>query len=391
MSSNSTTTPSQRFHFVDLARGFIIICMALDHTRGLIAKAHGSESWGTALPNYEGDGAAFISRWITHLCAPGFFFLMGVSLALFTQSRRSAMASWPEIQKHFIVRGLILVLMQFTLINIAWALGSLGSQVETNNFGSGPHPGDATQPWFYFGVLASLGCSMIILPIFIKFHQAWLSLLGIAIIVLGFLFFPSDQSADIPVSIIERIIWIPGQTGIFLVRYPIVPWLGLGALGLVYGTFLTTNPNTAKIGGYIGIALLALFFISRGIFNWGDHHPLQGDTWIDFLNFTKYPPSLNYLCATLGLNLIILYLAQALKLSELKVFSPLTIFGSTTLFFYIAHLYCYGLIAYFFPLGTNLAMSYLMWVCGLAILLPACIWWRNLKRNKPKTSWVQYI
>jgi uncharacterized membrane protein len=63
-----------RLPSLDTMRGLIIILMAIDHARAFVAKNHPGEFWGHALPDYGSDALAFLTRLVTHLCAPGFMF-----------------------------------------------------------------------------------------------------------------------------------------------------------------------------------------------------------------------------------------------------------------------------------------------------------------------------
>lgn len=134
-----------RYTSLDSLRGFIMVVMALDHANSFIS--HGKrelELWYFLFPNYESDALAFLTRFVTHLAAPGFFFLMGAGMALFTLSRR--VRSWTnrQIIGHFLLRGALLILFQFLLENPAWDIGTDSSLLD------------------YFGVLYGLGGAMMI-------------------------------------------------------------------------------------------------------------------------------------------------------------------------------------------------------------------------------------
>ena len=99
---------------LDVLRGVIMILMALDHCAYFVAKAHPSEFWGFALPAHDG-WISFLTRWITHLCAPGFFLLMGAGIALLGASRTRSGWSTGRIARHLAVRGFILVIIGQTI------------------------------------------------------------------------------------------------------------------------------------------------------------------------------------------------------------------------------------------------------------------------------------
>ncbi len=391
---NTAASKGSRFYFIDFARGFIIVAMALDHAQAMISYApHGGEAWSNSLPDYQGDGFAFLTRWITHLCAPGFFFLMGVSLALYHDAQRKIDTPLIDIQRHFWVRGLILLLLQFTVINLAWGLGALSDQSETNVI-SEVQDGSSL-PWLYFGVLASLGASMLILSTLISISSLALFVGSTVIVVGSFILFPGTDQAAEHFPKWMRVLAVPGQSEFLMVRYPILPWLGVAGFGLLYGRMLRARTDTPQLGFYIGLALLLSFILMRFVFNWGDHHVLlfaEGKPdWIDYLNLTKYPPSLNYLALTIGLNLCILYCAERFDLASKKPLAFFSLFGSCTLFFYIAHLYVYAALSYLFPDRTSIAFAYVACLMGLILLYPMCLYWKSMKQQKPKSSWVHYI
>ena len=64
-----------RLFAVDALRGLLMVLMALDHANLFIAQQHSSgEYWGGPWPVHK-DVLSFLVRLVTHLCAPGFFFV----------------------------------------------------------------------------------------------------------------------------------------------------------------------------------------------------------------------------------------------------------------------------------------------------------------------------
>ena len=111
---------------VDALRGLIIVFMALDHANHFIAHKHSAgEYWTGGFPIYT-DALAFITRLVTHLSAPGFFFLMGVGMVLFASSRRERGWSTLDLLKHFWIRGALLIALQILIVNRAWEMSPGG-------------------------------------------------------------------------------------------------------------------------------------------------------------------------------------------------------------------------------------------------------------------------
>lgn len=381
--SSSTTDKgsTQRLLWLDGLRGLIIVLMALDHASYFIARVHPGEFWGVPLPIYP-DAEHFLTRLITHFCAPGFFFLMGTGMILFTDSRRQI--GWPDrrITCFFALRGFILIILQLLLENPAWALGIFSGTTHTTK----PPGGGGDVILLHFGVLYALGATMIFWSFFLRFGSAVFVSLSIIAILATQSLIPGADNAGFLYSPWLRLLLIPGQTGIWQVFYPFIPWLGLTGLGLAFGRLLRQNRNRAYRSALIGgTAFLLLFGLLRALGSFGDFHtPASG--WIDFLNLTKYPPSLEFILLTLGVDLLLLFLLSKVETQLRSWGQSLLVFGSTALFFYVAHLYLYALMGFAFPNGTSFTLMYFLWFCGLVLLYPICLWYKRFKEQKPPES-----
>ena len=380
-SSSATKKGSaQRLLWLDGLRGLIIVLMALDHASYFVARVHPGEFWGVALPVYA-DAGHFLTRLITHFCAPGFFFLMGASMIFFTDSRRQMGWTDRKITRFFALRGFILIILQLLLENPAWAIGMFSGISHTTK-----PPGGGETILLHFGVLYGLGAAMIFWSFLLRFSSTVFVSLSIIAILATQLFIPDASNAGFLYSPWLRLLLIPGQTGIWQVFYPFVPWLGLTGLGLVFGRLIGQNRNRAYQGALIGgIAFLLCFTLLRTLGNFGDFHA-PGSGWIDFLNLTKYPPSLEFVLLTLGVDLLLLFLFSKVETQLRSWAKPLVVFGSTALFFYVAHLYLYALMGFAFPNGTSFSLMYVFWFLGLILLYPLCLWYRRFKGQKPPES-----
>lgn len=382
VSSPATDNGStQRLLWLDGLRGLIMVLMALDHASYFIARVHPGEFWGVSLPMYP-DVVHFLTRFITHFCAPGFFFLMGASMILFTESRRQIGWSDRRITRFFALRGFILIILQLLLENPAWALGMFSGTSHTTK----PPGGGGEMVLLHFGVLYALGAAMIFWSFFLRFsYSVFVSLSIIAILATQSLI-PGADNAGFLYSPWLRLMLIPGQTGIWQVFYPFIPWLGLTGLGLAFGRLLRQNRDRAYRSALIGgAAFLLLFGFFRTLGSLGDFHA-QGSSWIDFFNLTKYPPSLEFILLTLGVDLLLLFLLSKVETLLRSWGKFLVLFGSTALFFYVAHLYLYALIGFAFPNGTSFGLLYCLWLLGLVLLYPMCLWYRRFKEQKPAES-----
>jgi len=373
-------TREERLLSLDALRGLIMMLMAIDHASYFIAKVHPSEFWGIALPQHLGI-LPFLTRWITHICAPGFFFLMGAGMILFAASR--CKAGWTEnkIMRFFITRGLFLIILQLLVENPAWLLGTISNGLKMME-----PPGGGEGVILHFGVLYGLGSNMIIFALLLRANAALIAFLSIISIIATQWLTPGASQASVLYTPLLRLILIPGHTGIWQSFYPLIPWLGITGFGIIFGKLLLKNRE--KLFQYtliVGMIFLIIFLFIRWIGGFGNFH-VWNNGWIAFLNVTKYPPSLSFILLTLGINLLLLFLFSRIEQALPRIGQPLLIFGRSALFFYVVHLYLYATIGFAFPNGTSYQLMYLFWFIGLLILFPLCLWYGKFKRKKPIES-----
>jgi uncharacterized membrane protein len=379
MTEDQLNSRAQRLLSLDALRGLVMILMAVDHANYFVARMHpNGEFWGIPLPHYE-SGAAFLTRLVTQPCAPGFFFLMGIGMVLFAKSRQKQGWSQGRISRHFIVRGLLLVLLQFFAENSAWLLGP------STEFHP---PGGEGQVWFHFGVLYALGMTMILGAFLIRLKSALIFGISVATILLTQWLIPSSSQAEQLFSPVLRLILIPGQTGPMQVFYSFLPWLGCLGFGLIFGNWLVLNKRQAYRKALIlGIVSLILFVVVRVAGGFGNIHPPESLGWMDFLHVTKYPPSIAFLLLTLGIVLVCLFLISRSDKGLKSWGNPLLVFGRSALVFYIFHLYVFGIIGLLFaPQGTGIPLMYVFWLGGLMLLYPLCLWYGRFKSRKTQES-----
>ena len=92
MNSDSPVA-APRIEALDALRGLIMLLMALDHSAYFVAGYHATEIWGLPVPVHASE-FGFVTRLVGHVCAPGFFLLMGIGMTLFATSRRGR--GWSE-------------------------------------------------------------------------------------------------------------------------------------------------------------------------------------------------------------------------------------------------------------------------------------------------------
>ena len=376
---------SGRFVPIDAVRGLIMILMAIDHASFHVAKRHPGEFWGVALPEFP-DAAWFLTRFVTHICAPGFFFLMGAGAVFLAASRRRAGWSDARVTRHLIVRGLLLIGLQQLLENPTWGIGYMAARVELDTYGV-VLPGADGMPMLYFGVLFGLGVNLALAALLLRLPTVAVAATGVAAVLATQLLTPGAEHAATAHPLVARLLMIPGQSGPAMVLYPVVPWLGLTAAGVVFGRLLLADRRRAfRRAAAAGGACLGGFVLVRQAGGFGNFHPPADSGWIAFLNVTKYPPSLAFVLLTLGGTLLLLGLAEAMGRRRLEVPGPLRVFGGTPLFFYLAHLYVLLLLGQLFPRGGGLAALYVVWLVALLALYPLCRGYAAFRRSKPAES-----
>jgi uncharacterized membrane protein len=394
--------PSQRLLPIDFVRGIVIILMALDHASLSNPYHAAGEGLQGARPVWP-DVFTFLTRFVPHYCAPAFIFLAGTAITLSTVKRQERGETQTSISQHLLIRGLILLLIEWTLISTLFGL-----------FG-------ASQ--FYFGVLACIGVGFIIFAFAHRLPNSVLVIFSLVIIIL------SPFMLSFPFIVVET------ETNELLIylavvlfnpmfpygMYPLIPWIGLMGLGVVFGRWILHEQNTlnstkkiAERLGIIGIACLVSFFILRFVSFLGiplipipdtsagwpaNYLPPESLAIEHFFLLAKYPPSIVFLLWTMGGTFVLL--AIGFFLQENPRFSmwmtPVLLLGTTALFFYCTHITLYIISAVLInvlipnspPIGA-LIISLITWVVGIVLLLPLCLWFQEVKKRHP-TSFLKYI
>jgi uncharacterized membrane protein len=373
-----------RLDSIDLLRGLVMALMALDHTRDFFAASG-------ANPRDVADPALFLTRWITHYCAPVFIFLAGISAFLYGARGRSR----GEVSRYLFTRGFFLILMEFTIIRFGWTFNLSGTS-------------------FFAQVIWAIGACMVVLAVLIWLPRAVLATLAIALIAghnlfdgiraetlgnAGWIWTILHQSGNVQI----------GEANVY-VLYPLIPWVGVMAAGFAMGPLFLRDPATRRRWLLaLGLALTAGFILLRASNLYGDPASWQVQesglsTVLSFLNCEKYPPSLLYLMMTIGPALILLAVFQGVRG---RLARWITTFGRVPFLYYVAHLYLLHLLAGAMVLmtyddlswmtasppqkpadyGLSLPGVYAVWLMVLAMLYPLCRWFAGLKQRRSEWWW----
>jgi uncharacterized membrane protein len=372
-----------RFDTIDRLRGVLIVVMAIDHASYFVRKVHVFESWGLPLPQ-DDSAAAFLTRFVTHVSAPGFFWLMGASVVFAAASRRREGWSEGRVMRFLATRGLLLIALQLLIENPAWLLGTVGSGDIT-----APPPGGGREVRLHFGVLYSLGAAMILCAGLLWAPPILVGAIAAAAILISQAVVPGPEDVSTLHPPWLRLLVIPGHTNIWQVFYPVIPWFGMAAFGMVFARAVQRSPERALRRAWLGgLVCLAGFVPVRVAGGFGNIHAFDGPGWIEFLNLTKYPPSLAFVLLMLGLNLVLLSVLHAAGDRLGGRDSPVFVFGQSALAFYLLHLYVYALMGLPFLRGASLTVMYCGWLAGLLVLYPVCRRYRAFKQRKsPDSVW----
>jgi uncharacterized membrane protein len=382
----------KRINSIDFVRGLVMVIMALDHTRDLMHT--------TALTQNPTDlntttTGLFLTRWITHLCAPTFVFLSGASA--YISFKKSS--NLDESKRFLLSRGLWLILLEFTIINFGiWF--------------------DIHFRILMFQVIGTIGAGFIILSLLLKISPRNLGFAGLFIIFTHNLLALVGLPQSPVLGFIASLFFGPNFFQItpnfaFLVNYPIVPWLGIMLLGYGFGHFFDIPaPKRKKLFLQFGGGALLLFIILRFINIYGDPAPWSVQktplfTFLSFINVTKYSPSLLYTLITLGIMFLILALVDGMKN---KVIDIISVYGKVPLFYYLVHWYLVHTIMLvmlslqgfnlsdlnFAPFsfgrpqagsGVELPIIYAIWIGVVVALYPLCLWYGKYK-SAHRDNWL---
>jgi uncharacterized membrane protein len=375
-----------RLSSIDVLRGLVIVIMALDHVR-----AYFSDVRFDPLDPTQTNALLYTTRWITNLCAPTFILLAGVSAYL--MGRRITKGA---LTRSLVTRGLWLIVLECTVVTLAWTFSvryEMGAILQ---------------------VIWAIGVSMIVLGALVRLPPLVVGAIGLAICAGHNLLDWVTPEMFGSASWLWKLLHVKaGPTGPVFIYYPLIPWVGLMAVGYALGkVYDLDSARRNQLLVAFGAGAVALFFALRFINGYGDTQPWSaqadfGRTVMAFLNVQKYPPSLDYLLITGGLALLLLVAFERVR----GVFADiLQTFGRVPLFFYVLHIalahLAAGLVALWMGFGTavlggffltipqnwgiGLTGVYAAWLFVVATLYPACLWFADLK-DRRKDWWLYYL
>lgn len=389
------TSPNRvRLESVDLLRGIIMILMALDHVRDVFGNlaANPTDISTTTVP-------LFLTRWITHICAPVFFLLTGTGayLALRRMSRG-------ELARFLLTRGLWLILLEVTLARFLWQF-------------------NVDYRLIMLTVLWALGWAMIFLAVLVHLPTWAVASIGVMMIA-GHNLLDGVQASTLGAfEPAWHLLHAPGFVlngdRVIFVAYVLIPWVGVTAVGFGLGpVFGWDMARRRRFLGRAGIGMVAAFLVLRGFNVYGDPSRWGAQssgifTLLSFINTSKYPPSLLFILMTLGPALLLL---RAFDGGTPRWLRPALIIGRVPLFYYLLHILLihllavvvcfirYGNVHWMFESPTldrfpitqppgwpaRLPVIYLIWIGVVVSLYPLCHWFAEVKRRR-SNAWLSYL
>ncbi len=384
----------KRITSIDFTRGLVMIIMALDHTRDLMhfsSTTQNPTNLATTTP------AIFFTRWVTHLCAPTFVFLSGASAYLSVKRQNNFSAS----RNFLLTRGLWLFVVEFTLVNFGvWF--DIHFQVSI------------------FDVIATIGFGFIVLALLLKLSPKTIGIIGLVIIFCHNIYGMIPFANGSVINMILSPLFLPGAMPLspnftFVMGYPPIPWTGMMLIGFGAGHFFEMpEGKRKKLFLKIGLASLVLFIIIRSINVYGDSFRWATQknslyTFLSFINVTKYPPSLVFCLAMLGIMFIVLSFAEGLKgrFNDIAI-----VYGKVPLFYFIVHWYIIHPLMFAMVFlqgykksdmvfgfsfgrapgsGLGLVGIYLVWIAVLIVMYPLCKWYGKYKSEHREKKWLRYL
>jgi uncharacterized membrane protein len=376
-----------RIASIDFVRGLVMVLMALDHVRDFFAS-------GGFNPRDVTDPALFMTRWITHFCAPLFVFLAGVSA--FLHGERGGRR---ELSRFLLTRGAWLILIELTLVRFAWTFSFDLS-------------------YFFSQVIFAIGASMIALSALVFLPRAAIAATALVLIVGHNALDAIKAEAFGAAAPVWNFLHEPAMLQLGAVKwfavYPLIPWIGVIAAGYALGpVFLADRATRMRSLVGWGSAAVIGFVLLRATNVYGDPASWSvqagaAATFLSFINCEKYPPSLLYLAMTIGPALLLL---AAVEKARGRFAEWVTTFGRVPFFYYVVHVIVIHALAVVFAwasgaeigwlfgpfpadkpseYGLGLMGVYAIWLAVVVLLYPLCKWFAGVKKHR-SDWWLSYI
>ncbi|MBA1289660.1 DUF1624 domain-containing protein [Pseudomonas japonica] len=385
LSALSSITATARLSAIDALRGLVMLFMLVDHARETFWL---HKQVGDPIDALAVDPGLFLTRLLSALCAPVFILLTGLSAWLYSQKHSAR-----DTSVFLLKRGLFLIVLELTLVNLAWN-------------------GTLLPETLWLQVIWCIGVCMVVLAGALHFSRPVVIALAVAIIgghnLLDSVVLTSDSPLFVPWSILHQRSFIELAEGMRArTTYPVLPWIGVILLGWAMGPWFSQGVLPARRRQRLlntGVGLLVAFVAIRWADVYGDQPWVHtGDTLrtvMSFLTARKYPPSLMFLLPTLGLGLLLL--AALERVQHWRGTAVLALYGGAPMFFYLLHLYVLKAmyVVAVSVWGTNQGAYYgfenlsAIWLCSAVMavsLFYPTRWFAALKQRRRDVAWLKYF
>ncbi|MBC7873295.1 MAG: hypothetical protein H7Y01_04825, partial [Ferruginibacter sp.] len=278
---------------------------------------------------------------------------------------------------------------------------------------------------FVLETLWSLGAGMIVLGLMIRLPFSIILGTGLLIVFGHNLIDFAEKSRDGIVPLWWNFLHRPTITPLWdnhslFILYPFLSWAGLMLLGYCCGKLFTTMEplRRNKILLWTGIGALLFFIVMRAINVYGDPVPWSQQkngmaTFFSFMNVQKYPPSLLFICATIGPVLIFL---AFIKNTQGRLSKLISVYGRVPLFYFILHFFIIHIAQVITYLARGHSISegmkgvpglpfkfsvpgegyplwivYVIWITVVILMYPLCKWYDRYKTNHKEKWWLSYL
>lgn len=374
-----------RINSIDLLRGLVMVVMALDHVRDFFGVSGGNV-------RDVGDAGLFLTRWVTHFCAPTFILLAGVSAYLYQARGHSTR----DTSRFLLTRGLFLIVLELTLVRVAWRF-------------------NYDLSIFVFQVIWVLGAAMVVLALLVHLPRWAIAAIGLAMVA-GHNLLDGVRAEDLgPAGFVWAFLHQPALlrvagAGVYPL-YSLLPWVGVMALGYALGPIMQLEPSHRRRWLFgLGAGISVGFVLLRATNLYGDpaawtSHDSVLSTVLSFIDCEKYPASLLYLMMTLGPMLMLLAVFEG---ARGRMAGSIITIGRVPLLYYVAHLYLIHALAVLYatvtvgdsawlfagaplrkPAGYGLPLGglYVAWLLVVVSLYPVCRWFADLKQRRREWWW----
>ncbi len=375
----------KRFDNIDILRGVVMILMCIDHARDYTGMYPADPIILSESPMW-----LYILRILAHFCAPAFIFLAGISIGISGVKKKKA-----DLSRFLLSRGLVLVLLELTLVNWGWSFNPLYGVT-------------------YLQVIWAIGISMMIMGAVIHLRR-WMILAIASLILLSHnmfsgINFTEGTAAHYAWSFLLQKNMLPITDGLMVrTTYPILPVLAVMMIGYWVSNWYTNLESEARRSRLliIGSSMLALFLVFRLVIGYGDPYPIEWNHWgLSLINLTKYPMSLNFVLFYLSISVIFLAISDKWNFGKQNL---LMVLGRVPMFFYILHLYVLHSIVLIYlyfngytldfgeslgavPSGVGYPAWWLWWIIPfvVGVLIMPCRWYYKLKSDR-RYKWTSYV